>query len=118
MKDSAIRDLIRYYTREAGVRNLERELGNLARKAIKKIDLEKADALTISDENLKDFAGVRKFRYGLVEEEDKVGVVTGLAYTTVGGDILHIEAVTTPGKGRVVTTGRLGRCDEGIHPSR
>ena len=108
IKDSAIRDFIRYYTREAGVRNLERELGNLARKAIKKIDLEKADALSISDENLKDFAGVRKFRYGLVEQEDKVGVVTGLAYTTVGGDILHIEAVTTPGKGRVVTTGRLG----------
>ena len=106
--DSAIRDLIRYYTREAGVRNLERELGNLARKSIKKIDLEKAENIVISDENLKDFAGVRKHRFGLVDEEDKVGIVTGLAYTTVGGDILHIEAVTTPGKGRVVTTGRLG----------
>jgi len=106
--DSAIRDLIRYYTREAGVRNLERELGNLARKSIKKIDLEKAENIIISDENLKDFAGVRKHRFGLVDEEDKVGIVTGLAYTTVDGDILHIEAVTTPGKGRVVTTGRLG----------
>lgn len=108
IEDSAIRDLIRYYTREAGVRNLERELGNLARKSIKKIDLEKAEDIVITDENLKDFAGVRKHRHGLVDEEDKVGIVTGLAYTTVGGDILHIEAVTTPGKGRVVTTGRLG----------
>ncbi len=106
--DSAIRDLIRYYTREAGVRNLERQLGNLARKAIKKIDLEKSGNLVITDANLKDYAGVRKHRYGLVDAEDKVGIVTGLAYTSVGGDILHIEAVTTPGKGRVVTTGRLG----------
>ena len=106
--DSAIRDLIRYYTREAGVRNLERQLGNLARKAIKKIDLEKSGNLVITDANLKDYAGVRKHRYGLVDVEDKVGIVTGLAYTSVGGDILHIEAVTTPGKGRVVTTGRLG----------
>ena len=108
IEDSAIQGLIRYYTREAGVRNLEREVGNLARKAIKKIDLEKAEAITINADNLKDFAGVKKYKFGLIEEEDKVGVVTGLAYTTVGGDILHIESVTTPGKGRVVTTGRLG----------
>lgn len=108
IEETAIRDLIRYYTREAGVRNLERQLGNLARKAIKKIDLEKSGNLVISDQNLKDFAGIRKHRFGLVDEQDKVGIVTGLAYTTVGGDILHIEAVTTPGKGRVITTGKLG----------
>ena len=108
IEDSAVRDLIRYYTREAGVRSLERAIGNLGRKAVKKIDLEKATNLVINDENLKEFAGVRKHRFGLVDGEDKVGIVTGLAYTTVGGDILHIESVTTPGKGRVVSTGRLG----------
>ena len=108
IEDSAIQGLIRYYTREAGVRNLERELGNLARKAVKKIDLEKAENLRINAENLGDFAGVRKYKFGLIEQEDKIGIVTGLAYTTVGGDILHIECVTTPGRGRIVTTGRLG----------
>ena len=108
IEDSAIRDLICYYTREAGVRNLERALGNLARKAVKKIDLEQAETIVVSDDNLKDFAGVRKHRFGLLDAEDRVGIVTGLAYTNVGGDILRIEAVTTPGKGRVVTTGHLG----------
>ena len=108
IEDATIRDLIRYYTREAGVRSLERQLAKLARKAVRKIDLESSESIVISDHNLKEFAGVRKYKFGLIEEEDKIGIVTGLAYTTAGGDILHIEAVTTPGKGHVVTTGRLG----------
>jgi ATP-dependent Lon protease len=106
--DGALRDLIRYYSREAGVRNLEREIANLARKAIKEIVSGKAKSIQVTQENLGTFAGVRKFRFGEIEGEDQVGVVTGLAWTEVGGDTLQIEAVMLPGKGRMQTTGKLG----------
>src|SRR5215472_3997936 len=106
--EDALRDLIRYYTREAGVRNLEREIANLARKAIKEIAMKKRKHLTISPKNLEKFAGVRRFRFGEVEETDLIGVTTGLAWTEVGGELLTIEAVTVPGKGRVTATGKLG----------
>jgi ATP-dependent Lon protease len=106
--DDALRDLIRYYTREAGVRSLERELANLCRKSVKEILLTKVASVTVTSENLEKFAGVRRFRYGVAEEEDAVGSVTGLAWTEVGGELLSIEAVTLPGKGRVTMTGKLG----------
>ena len=105
--EEAIRDLIRYYTREAGVRSLERELGNLARKAVRDIGREKVISITINDERLAKFAGVRKYRYGETDAEDQVGIITGLAYTDFGGDILTIEAVKMPGKGRMSITGNL-----------
>ena len=105
--DKAIHDLIRHYTREAGVRSLERELGNLARKAIRDMAVDKTLSVTIDDERLDKYAGVRKFRYGETDEEDQVGIVTGLAYTEFGGDILTIEAVKMPGKGRMSITGNL-----------
>jgi ATP-dependent Lon protease len=108
LTDEALRDVIRYYTREAGVRNLERELANLTRKAIKEILMRKLKKITVSRRNLEKFAGVRRFRYGEVEETDLVGVTTGLAWTEVGGELLSIEAVTLPGKGRVTSTGKLG----------
>ncbi|QEO18086.1 endopeptidase La [Acetobacter vaccinii] len=106
--DDALRDLIRYYTREAGVRSLERELAKLARKAVKEIVTGKATSVTVTAENLEDYAGVRRFRYGETEAEDMVGVVTGLAWTEVGGEILTIESVMVPGKGGIVETGKLG----------
>ncbi len=106
--DDAIRDLIRYYTREAGVRKLEREIAKLARKALRRILEGKNTSVTVSSENLADFSGVRKFRYGLADTEDQIGAVTGLAWTEVGGDLLTIEAVTSPGKGAIKTTGKLG----------
>ncbi|MGL6043381.1 MAG: endopeptidase La [Sandaracinobacteroides sp.] len=106
--DEAMRDLIRYYTREAGVRTLERELAKLARKSLRQILEKKAESVTVTDENLKDFAGVRKYRFGMSESEDQVGMVTGLAWTSVGGDLLTIESVTVPGKGVISTTGKLG----------
>ncbi|MGO8919795.1 MAG: endopeptidase La [Stellaceae bacterium] len=106
--DDALRDLIRYYTREAGVRNLEREIANLTRKAIKDILMKKLAKVTVTRRNLEKFAGVRRFRYGEVEETDLVGVTTGLAWTEVGGELLSIEAVTVPGKGKVTATGKLG----------
>lgn len=108
ISDNTIRELIRYYTREAGVRNLEREIANLCRKAIKDILMKTKKAVTITPKGLEKFAGVKKYRYGEVEEQDRIGVVTGLAYTQFGGDILSIEAVTMPGKdGKVTTTGNL-----------
>ncbi|HXA70855.1 MAG TPA: endopeptidase La [Stellaceae bacterium] len=106
--EDALRDLIRYYTREAGVRNLEREIANLTRKAIKEIAMKKRKHLTISAKNLEKFGGVRRFRFGEVEEKDLVGVTTGLAWTEVGGELLSVEAVTVPGKGKVTATGKLG----------
>jgi len=106
--DAGLRDLIRYHTREAGVRNLEREIANLARKAVKEIVSHKAQSIVITPDNVDTYAGVRKFRYGEMEGEDQVGVVTGLAWTEVGGDTLQIEAVLLPGKGRMQTTGKLG----------
>ncbi|WP_374472864.1 endopeptidase La [Phenylobacterium sp.] len=105
--EKAIRDLIRYYTREAGVRNLERELGNLARKTVRDLSRENVLSITIDDERLAKYAGVRKYRYGETDEEDQVGIITGLAYTEFGGDILTIEAVKMPGKGRMSITGNL-----------
>ena len=108
LTEDALRDLIRYYTREAGVRTLERELARLARKSLRKILEGKAESVTITPENLSEFAGVRKFKHGMGEEEAQVGAVTGLAWTEVGGELLTIESVTTPGKGEIKTTGKLG----------
>ncbi len=108
ISDSALSDLIRYYTREAGVRNLERELARLIRKATKTIIIEKLDAVKMTRQNLKKYAGIRKFRFGETEQEDLVGVATGLAWTEVGGEILSVEAVVMPGKGQVTLTGKLG----------
>ncbi|HEX2558942.1 endopeptidase La [Phenylobacterium sp.] len=105
--DSTIRDLIRYYTREAGVRNLERELGNLARKTVRDLARENLASITIDEERLGKYAGVKKYRYGEMDLEDQVGIITGLAYTDFGGDILTIEAVKMPGKGRMTVTGNL-----------
>jgi ATP-dependent Lon protease len=105
--DQAIRDLIRYYTREAGVRSLERELGNLARKTVRDLSRENVKSITIDDERLAKYAGVRRFRYGETDAEDQVGIITGLAWTEFGGDILTIEAVKMPGKGRMSITGNL-----------
>ena len=106
--DEAIRDLIRYYTREAGVRNLERELATLARKAVKEIALGEAKTVKVTSKLLDKYAGVRKFRFGEAEAEDLVGVSTGLAWTEVGGELLQIEAVPVRGKGKVSATGKLG----------
>jgi ATP-dependent Lon protease len=116
ISDDAIRDLIRYYTRESGVRSLERELANLTRKAIKEILSKEARAnaragankVLITRKNLEKFAGVHRFRYGEAELEDMIGVVTGLAWTEVGGELLSIEAVSMPGKGTFSHTGKLG----------
>ena len=108
LTDDALFDLVRYYTREAGVRNLERELGGLARKAVKEIVSAKAKKVAITRKNLEKYAGVKKFRYGEAESEDMVGVVTGLAWTEVGGEILTIESVVVPGKGNIKPTGQLG----------
>jgi len=106
--DDALRDLVRYYTREAGVRALERQLAKLARKSLRRILEGKVKTVTIDSDNLAEFAGVRKYRYGVSEVEDQIGAVTGLAWTEVGGELLTIEAVTVPGKGVVKTTGKLG----------
>ncbi|MGI4957120.1 MAG: endopeptidase La [Janthinobacterium lividum] len=108
LSDDALRELVRTYTREAGVRNLEREIANLARKAVKEIVTGKAKKVTITKKNLEKYAGVKRYRYGEAESEDMVGVVTGLAWTEVGGEILTIESVMLPGKGLVKTTGKLG----------
>ncbi|MDO6727388.1 endopeptidase La [Cognatishimia sp. 1_MG-2023] len=108
LEPDAVEEMIRTYTREAGVRNLEREIGKVARKAITKIVKNEAESVTVSADNLDEFLGVKKYRYGLAESKDQVGVVTGLAYTSVGGDLLHIEALKLPGKGRMKTTGKLG----------
>ena len=106
--DDALLDLIRTYTREAGVRNLERELANLARKSVKEIVTKKTKRVAITVANLETYAGIRRFRYGETESEDMVGVVTGLAWTEVGGEILTIESVVVPGRGKIQHTGKLG----------
>ena len=108
LDDSALTEMIRTYTREAGVRNLEREIAKVARKALTKIIKKESDHITVDDQNLSDFLGVKKYRFGLAEKTDQVGVVTGLAYTSVGGELLSIEALRLPGKGRMKTTGKLG----------
>lgn len=108
VSDGAVRDLIRYYTREAGVRNLEREIANLARKSIKEIVTSDTKKIGLTSRNLEKYAGVKRFRYGEIEESDLVGVTTGLAWTEVGGELLSIEAVTVPGRGKMTITGKLG----------
>jgi ATP-dependent Lon protease len=108
LDESAIRKIVQTYTREAGVRGLKRELASLARKAITKIVKGEQETVAIDAANLSDFAGVERFRFGLAEAEDQVGVVTGLAWTEVGGELLTIEGVMLPGKGRMTTTGKLG----------
>jgi ATP-dependent Lon protease len=109
ISDTGLRDLIRYYTREAGVRSLEREIANLARKAVKEIEVEAdVDSVKVTVKNLDKYAGIRKFRFGETEEQDMVGVVTGLAWTEVGGELLTIEGILVPGKGKMSITGKLG----------
>ena len=117
--DNAIRDVIRYYTREAGVRNLEREMAKLARKSVKAIVTGEAKTVKITSRNLDKYAGTRRFRFGEIEETDMVGVTTGLAWTEVGGELLSIEAVMLPGKGRMTITGKLGEVmQESIQAAR
>ena len=106
--DAALTEIIRTYTREAGVRNLEREIAKLARKAVTEIVKTKVRKVVVTSETLESYLGVKRYRYGLAEAEDQVGVVTGLAWTSVGGELLSIEALRLPGKGRMKTTGKLG----------
>ncbi|WP_149142916.1 endopeptidase La [Gemmobacter caeruleus] len=108
VSDDALNHVIRYYTREAGVRNLEREIAKLARKAVTEILQKKAKTVSVNEAKVEEYLGVQRHRYGLAEKEDQVGVVTGLAWTSVGGDLLQIEALKLPGKGRMKTTGKLG----------
>ena len=108
LREDALRDLIRYYTREAGVRTLEREIAKLARKALRRILEGEYKGIEITPDNLAEYAGVRKYRHGVGEEENQVGAVTGLAWTEVGGELLTIESVTVSGKGQIKTTGTLG----------
>ncbi len=108
ISDDALRDVIRLYTREAGVRNLEREIAKIVRKTVTAIVAGKATSVTVSIENLDDYLGVKRFRFGEVEDQDQIGVTTGLAWTEVGGELLNIEAVKVPGKGKVTATGKLG----------
>lgn len=108
LTDEGLRALIQHYTREAGVRTLEREIAKLARKVLRRILEGQIETAVITPENLADYAGVQKFRHGLSEEENQIGAVTGLAWTEVGGELLTIEAVTVPGKGLIKTTGKLG----------
>lgn len=106
--DEAILDIIRYYTRESGVRNLDREIAKIMRKSLKKIMVEGSKKVAVSSSNIKEFLGVKKFLYGLIHESHRVGVTNGLSYSEVGGDLLEIEAVVLPGKGEVKITGKLG----------
>lgn len=108
LEDSALIDVVRYYTREAGVRNLQRDLNKIARKAVRMILEKKTEKVIVTSENLKEYLGVHKYKYGVLEANDHVGVTTGLAWTEVGGEILQIEAVVTPGKGKITMTGKLG----------
>jgi len=106
--DDSIKNIIRHYTRESGVRSLERELSKLTRKAVKEIVTSKNTTVDIKSSNISDYLGVQKFKYGEIEEDDKVGVVTGLAWTEVGGELLSIETLVMPGKGKLELTGKLG----------
>ena len=108
ISDEALRHIVRYYTREAGVRNMERELANLARKAVKEIVSTRKTRVAVTPRNLEKYAGIHRYRFGEVEETDLIGVVTGLAWTEVGGELLTIEAVSMPGKGTFSHTGKLG----------
>ncbi len=116
LQDSALRDTVRYYTREAGARNLERSIARITRKSIRRITMKETPPITIDSKNLQDFLGVRKYRFGEAESKDLTGIATGLAWTEVGGELLTIEAVTVPGKGRIRRTGKLGdTMQESIH---
>ncbi|MGI9393145.1 MAG: endopeptidase La [Boseongicola sp.] len=108
LTDEALSEIIRTYTREAGVRNLEREIAKLCRKAVTRIVRKETEKVVVTPDSLEEFLGVKRFRYGLAEEDDQIGAVTGLAWTQVGGDLLSIEALRLPGKGRMKTTGKLG----------
>ena len=108
IEDSALMAIIRLYTREAGVRSLEREIAKIARKAVTKIVTNDTKAVTVTTDSLDDFLGVKKFRFGAIDTDDQVGVVTGLAWTEVGGELLQIESVKVPGKGKITATGKLG----------
>ena len=106
--DETIKDVIRYYTKESGVRNLEREISKISRKVVKKVVNNESETVKIDSKNLSDFLGVRKFKFGEIEDTNKIGIVTGLAWTEFGGEILKIETVNMPGKGRMQITGKLG----------
>ena len=106
--DDTIKDVIRYYTKESGVRNLEREISKISRKVVKKVVNKESETVKVDSKNLSDFLGVRKFKFGEIEDTDKIGIVTGLAWTEFGGEILKIETVNMPGKGRMQITGKLG----------
>jgi ATP-dependent Lon protease len=109
ISEAVLIDIIRYYTRESGVRNLEREIAKICRKSVKRLALEKErEKITVTVRTLQSFLGVRRFRYGMVEENNEIGQVTGLAWTEVGGELLRIEATLMPGKGRLTQTGHLG----------
>ena len=109
INEGAVMDIIRHYTREAGVRNLERELSKICRKVVKNLLLKPSDKqVHVTPKNLDDYLGVRRFRYGRAEDHDQVGQVTGLAWTEVGGELLTIEATVVPGKGKLIHTGQLG----------
>jgi ATP-dependent Lon protease len=114
LSEAAVRDIVRYYTREAGVRAMEREISKICRKAVKQLliekkqDDQKAHRITVTPKNLDKFLGVRRYTFGMAEKQNQVGQVTGLAWTEVGGELLTIEAVTMPGKGKTITTGKLG----------
>jgi ATP-dependent Lon protease len=108
LTDAALTDIIRYYTREAGVRSLEREIAKLCRKAVTLIVRKDCKTVEVTPDKLEELLGVRRHKFGLAEKEDQIGVVTGLAWTSVGGDLLSIEALVLPGKGRMKTTGKLG----------
>ena len=105
--DETIKDVIRYYTKESGVRNLEREISKISRKVVKKVVNNESETVKIDSKNLSDFLGVRKFKFGEIEDINKIGIVTGLAWTEFGGEILKIETVNMPGKGRMQITGKL-----------
>ena len=108
VSDEALKDIIRYYTRESGVRSLEREISKLARKGVKDIVTKTKDVIKIDEKNLNDYLGVKKFKYGEIENKDGTGIVTGLAWTEVGGELLTIESLIMPGKGKMEITGKLG----------
>ncbi|CAN1592388.1 Lon ATP-dependent Lon protease, bacterial type [Candidatus Pelagibacterales bacterium] len=108
VSDEALKDIIRYYTRESGVRSLEREISKLARKGVKDIVTKTKDIIKIDEKNLNDYLGIKKFKYGEIENKDGTGIVTGLAWTEVGGELLTIESVIMPGKGKMEITGKLG----------
>ena len=108
LADGTIKEIIRSYTRESGVRNLEREISKVTRKVVKKVVSGEVEKVQVNDKNVPDFLGIKKFKYGEVEDKNKTGIVIGLAWTEVGGEILKIETVNMPGKGRMQITGKLG----------